>query len=87
MPTRIIKERCNDCCICIFQCGGFVYEYKDKGPGRTVAAVRPANCVDCLICVERCPRQAIKVYFKGEDFPMDFERDIPRASDKIGIEP
>jgi len=79
MPTRIISERCNNCCICIFQCGGFVYEYKEeKVHGRVVKPVRPADCVDCLICVERCPRQAIKLYFKGEKFALSFNE--PGAS-------
>jgi len=77
MPTRIIRERCNNCCICIFQCGGFVYEYKPEERGRTVKAVRPSDCVDCLICVERCPRQAIKLYFKGEKFSLGFEGNMP----------
>lgn len=77
MPTRIIKERCNNCCICIFQCGGFVYEYKHAGDGRTVTAVRPAHCVDCLICVERCPQHAIKLYFKGKKFSLSVEENEP----------
>jgi len=74
MPTRIIRERCNNCCLCIFQCGGFVYEYVKDGKDRVVKPVRPADCADCIICVERCPRQAIKLYFKGETFSLNFEQ-------------
>jgi NAD-dependent dihydropyrimidine dehydrogenase PreA subunit len=36
-----------------------------------VEAVRPTDCVDCLICVEHCPKQAIQLFFKGEKFFMN----------------
>ena len=73
MPTRIIREICNNCGICVFQCGGFVYEFVDEEQQEVVKVARPKDCVDCFICVERCPRGAIKLFFKGEKYVLGFE--------------
>ena len=65
MPTRIIPERCSSCGACVFQCGGSVYGFRVKNDTLFVEVCRVKSCVDCCICMELCPENAIELFFKG----------------------
>jgi NAD-dependent dihydropyrimidine dehydrogenase PreA subunit len=60
MPTRINRALCTDCGDCIFHCGAFVYEFSASG---AVKAARPHDCAECMLCLERCRRRAITMFF------------------------
>lgn len=70
MPTRILAERCSNCSICVFQCGGWVYDISLNNSQPVVSVARAKDCVDCCLCMELCPEEAIELYFKGEAFSL-----------------
>lgn len=59
MPPRVDRDLCTGCGICLFQCGRDVFSFDPETEKAEVA--RPQQCVDCFICEEYCPRQAIRV--------------------------
>ena len=60
MPPKIEAKKCDRCGICIFECGRSVFVFDMKRD--RIQTVRPSECVECFICEERCPKDAIKVY-------------------------
>ncbi len=57
--VNIDKNKCDDCGICIFECGSKVYVWDWKHE-----AVLPSNqkaCIECFICETKCPHEAIKL--------------------------
>ncbi len=71
MPTRILHERCSLCGTCIYQCGSDVYEIAYNGDSLKVLTSGSKNCVDCCICMERCPENAIELFFRGEKYSLE----------------
>lgn len=71
MPTKILKMKCNDCGICVYQCGSFVYDVALNNEKVNVKVKNAKDCVECLICVERCPKGAIELYLTGDKYFLD----------------
>lgn len=63
MPPLIDQKKCNGCGECLFQCGMYVFEFDPRSYRARVK--RGADCVECFICENTCPANAITVYFKG----------------------
>jgi len=68
VPTKIIDGKCNNCGICVYQCGAFVYRAVTHEQKIQVRAVNARACVECLVCIERCPQQAIELYLTGKKY-------------------
>jgi len=54
--ARIIKEKCDDCRICINVCPVAAIE---EGPGGLT--INALSCIRCGLCVSNCPRDAINL--------------------------
>lgn len=56
---NIDRQKCDNCGICIFECGSKVYQWSwDR------EQVLPSNqkaCVECFICTAKCPHEAINL--------------------------
>jgi NAD-dependent dihydropyrimidine dehydrogenase PreA subunit len=59
MPPIINHEKCDGCGGCIFQCGAMALKFNYKS--YKVYLHLPKTCVDCFICENYCPRQAITI--------------------------
>ncbi len=60
---QIDTEWCKGCGICVHFCPKDVLELDRKGK---VQAVRPEDCIACMLCELRCPDLAIQI-IKEED--------------------
>ncbi|MDP2645151.1 MAG: ferredoxin family protein [Desulfobacterales bacterium] len=56
---KIDYERCDNCGICLFECGFDLFSYDIKKD--RVIFRNPGQCVECFICEARCPEQAISL--------------------------
>lgn len=54
----IDKEWCKGCGICIHFCPKKVLEFDTAGKAE---AVRPEDCIACMLCELRCPDLAIQI--------------------------
>ncbi|MDA3918685.1 MAG: 4Fe-4S binding protein [Deltaproteobacteria bacterium] len=54
----IEKEWCKGCGICVHFCPKQVLELDSNGK---VEAVRPEDCIACMLCELRCPDLAIQI--------------------------
>jgi NAD-dependent dihydropyrimidine dehydrogenase PreA subunit len=59
MPVIIDANKCTGCGLCLYECGSLVFDF-DSDSYRAVVT-RNQFCVDCFICQETCPEQAITV--------------------------
>lgn len=56
MAVTIIKEKCTGCGQCVLSCQ---WDALSMDP-TFLSVVTAGNCVDCMICLEYCPNQAIR---------------------------
>ena len=60
VPPRIDRHKCDGCGLCLHRCGAYCFGFDMK---RYVAYLANGRaCVDCFICEEVCPEEAIQVY-------------------------
>ena len=59
MPVIIDPKKCTGCGLCVYECGELVLAF-DLDRYKAVVAHNPA-CVDCFICQDTCPVDAITV--------------------------
>lgn len=59
MPPRIDPKRCDGCGICIYECGVEALAFRSESDKAYLA--KPNTCVDCYICQEVCPADAIVI--------------------------
>jgi 2-oxoglutarate ferredoxin oxidoreductase subunit delta len=64
----INREWCKGCGICVHFCPGNVLEMDDE---EKAVAVRPENCICCMMCELRCPDLAIEVLTEEEEVSED----------------
>lgn len=56
--SRIIRDRCDSCGICVDSCPTDVIRL--DGDKKAIIAY-PYDCQTCFLCEEDCPREAIEV--------------------------
>ena len=63
--THVIDtEWCKGCGICVHFCPKNVLELNRRGKA---VAVRPEDCIACMLCELRCPDLAIQIVKEGDD--------------------
>jgi NAD-dependent dihydropyrimidine dehydrogenase PreA subunit len=61
--VNIDHERCDECGICIFECGSRVFQWDWKE--KTVVPSGQSECTECFICEIKCPHGAIELTLPG----------------------
>ena len=59
MIDRLVRERCNDCGLCLEVCPSDVF--RRAPPDGHVRIAFPGDCQTCFTCEIDCPRDAIHV--------------------------
>ena len=68
----IDEEWCKGCGICIHFCPKKVLELSKQGKA---VAVRPQDCIACMLCELRCPDLAIQILETEQDKTVEQEGD------------
>ena len=76
--AKIIKEKCDECGLCISVCPVSAIEKTPEG-----LVINPLSCIGCGLCVSTCPKDAIELMNSTEDQLLAQIRGIAEA----GIKP
>ncbi|MFX1295915.1 MAG: ferredoxin family protein [Promethearchaeota archaeon] len=63
MPIFVDKAKCTGCGKCIDACHRQVYELQNQDGQKIAVPIRDQKCLRCFLCVDPCPKGAIKIKF------------------------
>lgn len=61
MSAKVNSEKCEGIGACKEICPFDCFDMKDDGIGKKATVARPDDCVECGLCVDSCPMEAINI--------------------------